>query len=167
MFEYRHPAIKNAIGLIKYKGKKKILQTFAEPLYGKMLEEIADLKLLENFISPILIPIPLSRKRLRKRGFNQSEILCKELMKLDKDKIFNFDPNILVKQKETNHQAHTKSRAERMINLEGSFSVAHPISGRNIILIDDVLTTGATLREAKKVLEGSGAKRVIAFTIAH
>src|SRR3990167_9736789 len=80
LYDYRHPPIKKALWLIKYKGKKKLIGVFAESLYGRIAEELTEIAVMENFSSPILIPIPLSRKRLRERGFNQAELLCKEII---------------------------------------------------------------------------------------
>jgi len=169
LYDYRHPPIKKAVWLIKYKGKKKLIGVFAESLYGRIAEELTEIAVMENFSSPILIPIPLSRKRLRERGFNQAELLCKEIIKLDKNKFLELGKNILTKPKDTEHQARIRDRKLRLKNLTGSFEVKNEknLKGRNIILIDDVTTTGATLSEAKKVLRHAGARKIIAFTIAH
>ena len=77
--------------------------------------------------------------------------------------------NILVKTRNTEHQARIGERSARLKNLVGSFAVKNPelVAHRNIILIDDVTTTGATLAEARKVLRAAQARKVIAFTIAH
>ncbi|MCX6753256.1 MAG: ComF family protein [Candidatus Nomurabacteria bacterium] len=169
LYDYRHPPIKKAVWLLKYKGKKKIAEIFAESLYGKINEELSDLSIFENFRNPILIPIPLSKTRLRERGFNQTELICKELIKLDTEKIFTLERNILIKIKETEHQARIRNRKQRLENLIGTFGVINEnkIKDRNIILIDDVTTTGSTLNEARKILKNAGAKKVIAFTLAH
>lgn len=173
IFDYRHPSIKKAIGLIKYKGKKKLVKIFAETIYGRMIEELAELKLMKNFQNPILIPIPLSKRRFRERGFNQAELLCEEIIKIDEEnnqhQYLKMDKNILIKIKETEHQARIKNRKERLENLSKSFAVKKGefLKGKNIILIDDVTTTGATLSEAKKILKENGAYKIIAFTIAH
>lgn len=169
LFDYRHPPVKKAIKYIKYKGKKKLLETFAEILYGAMIEELAELQVMENFQEPILIPIPLSKKRYRERGFNQAELLSRGIIKNDEQKYLKLENNVLIKIKETEHQANIKDRAIRLKNLANSFAVINTalIKGRNIILIDDVTTTRATLKEAKKVLKNSGAKKIIAFTLAH
>ena len=142
---------------------------FAEALYGRILEELADHAQFENFREPILISIPLAPKRKRGRGFNQATLLCKELVKLDKDVNFKLEKNVLYKPKDTEHQAKIEDRRKRLQNIVGSFSVKNSeiIRGENIILIDDVTTTGATLAEARKVLRAAGAKKIIAFTIAH
>jgi len=177
-FDYRHPPIKKSIWLLKYKGKKRLASVFAEIMYGRIIEELSELSVMNNFREPILIPIPLSKRRYRERGYNQAELICRELMKIDSDinlrysvdiKNFRLEKNVLVKIKETEHQVNIKDRKERLKNLSKSFSVKNSelVKNRNIILIDDVLTTGATLTEAKKTLKQSGAKKIIAFTIAH
>lgn len=183
LFDYRHPPIKKSIGLLKYKGKKRLASVFAEVLYGRIIEELSELSMIENFKDAILIPIPLSRRRYRERGYNQAELICKELIKLDSnsninlrygvdekmERNFSLEKNILIKIKETEHQANIKDRRDRLKNLVGSFYVKNPevIKSKNIVLIDDVLTTGATLTEAKKILKKNGARKIIAFTIAH
>ena len=170
LFDYRHPGVKKAIWLLKYKGKKRLAGIFAEVLYGRMIEELSELSLMRNFREPILIPIPLSRKRQRERGYNQAELLGDKLMELDEENgDFKLGKNILIKTKETEHQARIKDRQDRLKNLSGSFTIKNPeaIKGKNIILVDDVTTTGATLAEAKKTLKQFGAKKIIAFTVAH
>ena len=86
-----------------------------------------------------------------------------------------LENNILIKIKETEHQARIKNRNVRLKNLIGSFVIksdkqnknVNLIRNRNIILIDDITTTGATLKEAQKILKQAGARKVIAFTVAH
>lgn len=173
LFDYRHPPIKKAIWLLKYKGKKSLAKDFAEVLYGNILQELADLAIMENFKESILIPIPIDKTRKRERGFNQSELLCDILIKLDGNTNFKLHKNILIKVKDTGHQARIENRNERLKNIIGSFEInpkintAETLKGQNIILIDDVTTTGATLGEARKILKEAGARKVIAFTIAH
>jgi len=167
IFNYRDPLIKKSIWLLKYKGKKKIANTFATIIHERIIEELSDLIIFENFKNPILIPIPLAPKRKKERGFNQAELICKELIKLNKN--LKLEKDILIKRKDTIHQANIKNRNERLKNLIDSFTVKNSkiIKNRNIILIDDVCTTGATLNEAKKALKGAGARKIIAFTVAH
>lgn len=173
IFDYRHPPIKKALWLFKYKSKKRFAGIFAEVLYGKILEELSDLSVMQNFKDTILIPIPLSRKRYRERGYNQAELICKELIKLDNNINYKLEKNILIKPKDTEHQARIENKRERLKNIVGSFAIKNgqqnieSIKNRNIILIDDITTTGATLTEAKKTLKQAGARKVIAFTVAH
>jgi predicted amidophosphoribosyltransferase len=193
IYDYRHPPIKKALWLLKYKGKKRLARVFAEAMYGRILEELSELSVMENFKNPILIPIPLANKRYRERGYNQAELICKELIQLSKtnplsppiDKlraplsmntwrgvggeVFTLGNNILIKPRETEHQARIENRAERLRNIVGSFAVKNQTSvkHRNVILIDDITTTGATLNEARKILKQNGARKIIAFTVAH
>jgi len=169
IFSYEDPLIKEMVHLMKYKGNKKVAWLFAEILYAEILENLSEMKLFENFINPILIPIPLSQKRLKERGFNQVELILKELRKIDKQNIFEINNTSLIKIKNVLSQTAVKNRRRRMQNIRGCFGVknSEKIRGRNIILIDDVLTTGATMREAKNVLLKSGARKIICITIAH
>jgi len=169
LYDYRHPPIKKSIWLLKYKSKIRFANVYASLMYDRMLEELAELAMFENFHEAILIPIPLSRKRYKERGYNQAELICKQLVKLDEGNNFKLARNLLIKNKETVQQARIKNRQERLKNLVGSFSVKNPqvIKNQNIILIDDVTTTGATLKEARSVLRKAGARKVIAFTVAH
>lgn len=193
IYDYRHPPIKKALWLLKYSGRKRLANIFAEAIYEKILEELSDLSVMENFHDPILVPIPLSLKRKRERGYNQAELICRELASLSRTnhltpvpsplengegrpelsegrgEVLTLANNILIKPKDTEHQARIKDRSARLKNLSGSFTIKNPeaIKKRNIILIDDITTTGATLNEARKILKRAGARKVIAFTVAH
>jgi competence protein ComFC len=169
VLSYQEIVIKKAIWFFKYKKKKKLALIFGNIIYFKILEELNDLTIFENFVKPILIPIPLSKKSYRKRGFNQSLLICQAIIKINLENNFELMPNVLIKNKETEHQALIKDKQKRFYNLKNTFSVQNKnlIQNRNIILIDDVTTTGATLIEAKKVLLENGARQVIAFTLAH
>ena len=130
---------------------------------------LSDLSVMENFNNAILVPIPLSPKRYRERGFNQAELICKKLIEIDQDENFRLEENVLIKIKNTEHQVRIQDRRARLKNLIGSFAVKNEalVKNKNIILIDDVTTTGATLNEARKTLKQAGARKIIAFTIAH
>ena len=169
LFDYRHPPLKKALWLLKYRGKKRLANIFAEIMYGKILEELSDLAIMQNFRDVIIIPIPLSALGLRERGYNQAELIAKKLSELDGNINFKIEKHILIKNKETKHQARIKNRNERLRNLSGAFAVKNEllIKNRNIILIDDITTTGATLNEAKKILKKAGTRKIIAFTVAH
>ncbi len=170
-FDYRHPPLKQALWLLKYKNKKRVARIFGEILYGKIMEELAELGPLNNFRDPLVIPIPLSAKRYRERGYNQAELIVKELIRLDTAHDLQFEKNILLKIKDNEHQARIKNKSERLKNIIDSFAVSEKyqdtLKNRNIILIDDIITTGATLTEAKKILKKHGVRKVIAFTVAH
>ncbi len=172
VFDYRHPVVKKSIWLLKYKNKRKLAEIFAEPIYLKLMEELSDLETLENFTKPVLVPIPLSKERFKERGFNQSELICNALIRIGKENkqnTFEVIKDVLVKKVDTVHQANIENRSTRLKNLKGTFGIKNEnsLKGRNIILVDDIITTGATLNEARKVLKEMGAKKIIAVTIAH
>ena len=115
----------------------------------------------------ILIPIPLHKRKEAARGYNQSELLARELVKLF-PKTFLLHPDSLVRVKDTPSQTAQKTHAERARNVEGSFLVANPeaLSGKIAFVIDDVSTSGATIREAARALKRAGARNVLGLAVA-
>lgn len=118
----------------------------------------------------ILIPIPLHRARLRKRGFNQSEIIASELSRLTG---LAMDSDILHRVKNTKTQIHLENYEKRRENLKNSFEVTLASSTQlksystiTLILVDDVYTSGATMKEAIRALKRVGAKNVVGFVLA-
>ena len=113
----------------------------------------------------LIIPIPLHKDRERQRGFNQAELIGKiigEILNLPAEK------NILARHKKTESQAKMKNWEKRSENLADAFSLrsSEAIKNKNIILVDDVHTSGATISEAAKILKANGAKKIIALVIA-
>lgn len=114
----------------------------------------------------VLVPVPLYKDRQRERGFNQSEILGKLLaQKLS----LSFWAGLLLRNRNTKPQAELKGK-ERQENIKNAFAVNHNsqfiIHNSNILLIDDIWTTGSTLRTCAQVLKRAGFKRVWALTLA-
>lgn len=168
LFEYHNSLVKTLILELKEHGNKKACTLLAEVLYDKLVEELADKNIMQGFTRPLLIPIPVSKKTLYKRGWNQCELLAKELDKIDTGQNMSLCLNVLIKNKHTSDQVG-KSKQERGNNLKDCFKVKKPacIKNRNIILLDDVVTTGATTSEAKRVLLQAGAKKVFIVAVAH
>ena len=168
VFSYDSPEIRKAVWSFKYKNNHALAKYFARSLHDKILEELNEQHTFHGFTKPLLIPIPLHKKRKRFRGYNQAELLCKEMSFIDPE-IFDLTTNVLYKHIDTLSQTKTSDRKARLQNIKGCFAVRNTekISNRNIILIDDITTTGATLNEASKVLKKSGAKKIICFTVAH
>lgn len=112
----------------------------------------------------VLIPVPLGRKRLRTRGFNQVE----EVLKCSSKELgLPVDANSLVRTKETISQV-SLPRFARAKNMQGAFSVTHPLDPScTYILVDDVLTTGATLQSALQALKSAGALQLVSIALAH
>lgn len=168
LFDYRDEVIRHMIWTLKYRGNRKVAKIFAQVLYDFLIEEFSDLSVYSDFKKPILIPIPLFKKRQRKRGFNQTEILADEIIAIGGSSFSELRKNILKKIKDTPSQTSLERR-KRLRNVNDVFAVnnAEEIKDRNIILLDDVTTTGATINEARKILLNAGAKSVIGVAIAH
>ncbi len=113
----------------------------------------------ENFV---VVPIPVSKKKENLRGFNQADIISKIFAKR-----FNLvvDTSILNRVKDK-HAQHSLSREERFQNIKDSFLADKRVEGKNIVLVDDICTTGATFLEASKVLFQNGALEVKCFSLS-
>jgi len=170
LFDYKDSKVKTMIWELKYKGNRKIANKFAEMLLDVLQHELAERAIFENFISPILIPIPISNQRRRERGWNQTETLSEEIKKVDTESLLEYNPKILIKHIHTDSQARTHAtKRERMKNLTNSMYISDPekIKNRCVILLDDVTTSGVTLAEARRVLKSAGAKKVLCVALAH
>ncbi|MCI5119967.1 MAG: ComF family protein [Candidatus Electrothrix sp. AUS4] len=112
----------------------------------------------------LILPVPLHIQRLRERGFNQSLLLARACFPEWKP-IIRFE--LLTRQRHTIPQTRLSGKARRS-NLHKAFCVTQPhvVQGKSILLVDDVFTTGSTLKECSKVLIEAGATEVMAFTIA-
>ena len=111
----------------------------------------------------LVLPMPLAKSRLRERGFNQAHELARRLAPQ------KTDPGLLLRTRETPPQSGL-ARAERLRNLRGAFALeplrAEAVRGRRIVLVDDVMTSGASLFSAAQVLRTGGAAHVTAIVLA-
>lgn len=108
-----------------------------------------------------VVPVPLHPKRMRQRGFNQSLLLALKLIACPS----TIRENALVRIRYTTPQVHLKGR-ERLSNLNDAFLTRDIPPGASVLLLDDVMTTGATLNEAAKALKRAGVRRVTAVALA-
>ncbi len=116
----------------------------------------------------VVVPVPLHTRKLRQRGFNQSELIAHHALKLGAGSgRLVLRSRILERRRETQSQIGL-TRHQRRENLRGSFAVARPeeIAGREILLVDDVFTTGTTVSECARVLRRAGASKVFVATVA-
>ncbi len=151
--------------LDKILAKRQILkQGLLEGINWKIFERAEKLPAaILNFNDNLIIPVPLSAKRSRWRGFNQAELLAQTLAKKYYLKIDNKN---LIRIKHKKAQAKL-NEIERLHNIKGCFSwIGGNLNKKNIILIDDVVTTGATLNECAKVLKANGAGEVWGLVVA-
>lgn len=168
IFDYQNPAIRNAIWRLKYRNVRELANHFGEFLYDSIIGDIGDdLRVSKNEVY-LVVPVPLHPKRLRERGYNQSELLAKDTTRYDTEKILEITTGALIRTRATKPQAKSDKRVARFENLKGAFTArSEQVRGRHVILIDDVTTTGATLAEARKAILKAGAKTVRAYAVAH
>ena len=162
LFNYKNTYVKTAIWQIKYKKNTVIAEKLAQILHGKIMEILKSHKLKK----PLLIPMPISAERRRERGYNQCELLAQHLWRLQGDE-YEVVFTALRKIKDTPKQSRSAGRTARLQNIQGCFE-ADPrvMSGRDVIILDDVVTTGTTLNEAGKAVRMAGASGVVKIAVA-
>ena len=154
--------------VVLYDGKiKTLIRDVKYHFYYAVLSEVgeimADYLTRYNFEDLIITSVPLHWQRKNYRGFNQSDLMAKEISKNSEYKYIE----LLKRNSNTKKQA-TLDRQGRLKNLKGAFALKEDLnlSGRNIIIVDDVFTTGSTLSECAKALKLAGAKNVYGFCFA-
>ncbi|HYL13995.1 MAG TPA: ComF family protein [Terriglobales bacterium] len=156
--------LRDPIHLLKYERVRP-----AANVLGRMLAEVIE-KLAPGFDKKdlVLVPIPLHSSKLRQRGFNQSELIARAALKLKPaGREWVLRPEILERCRSTASQTGL-THHQRRENVRGAFVVRHPeeVASREVLLIDDVLTTGTTASECARVLRRAGATRVWVATVA-
>ena len=151
--------IKKGIYLFKYHNKAYFYKFF-----GRCLVEY--MKSINYTVFDFVVPVPLHRSKMRKRGYNQSELLARYISK----KLFVPYAGVLKRTKKTPKQSEM-TKEERRKNMKDAFAVknskqANIINNKIVLLVDDVYTTGSTVNECSKALLESGASKVFVITIA-
>lgn len=172
-------SLEGTFAAVAYKGiiRKLLYQLKYQPYLTDLIPELAELcyeALIQDEVfvqlqkkQPVLVPIPLSSSRLRKRGYNQAGLLAKAL-----GKKFGLKVQPLLKRVKDTKPQYGLKREERMENMKGAFSFEKDpstslrMTSKVVILIDDVLTTGSTMHEAAKVLKKHGVKEVWGVALA-
>jgi ComF family protein len=135
-----------------------------EPLGRWFAARLAEIATREALQADIVVPVPLHRQRERERGYNQAELIAKPVArKLG----LPYRPVLLVRTKPRPNQ-HILSLDERWSSVRGAFATRQgsQVDNLRVLLVDDVMTTGATLDACAKALRGAGAKSVIGLTVA-
>lgn len=151
------PPLSVLLHRLKYQADTTVRKALAE-----LLEASADTR--RTIKADFVIPVPLHRKRLRDRGLNQSLEIARIAFPHMRGKIV---PNLLIRSKNTKPQTELDGVARRR-NLKGAFRVSDEkmVKGKEIILIDDVFTTGTTIAECSKTLKKAGASKIYVWTVA-
>ena len=167
---------------IKYSGKGYLARKMGDVMFDRMEVLIEEAR--ECGLSPfdVVIPVPVNRKRLVRRGYNQSEVMARQMLRRwseaeqaageDSPDIISIVPRLetgaLVRQKET-VMLRSLNPEERRLTLQDAFAVKpslrHRIEGRNILLVDDIYTTGATADSCSRTLLEAGASEVYLLTL--
>ena len=153
-------ALASAIMSLKYGGRVDR----ARPLSHLLLAAIDPLRALGLAVPTVVVPVPLHRKRLSQRGYNQAALLAAPVARALGAR---FAPTALIRQRDTPAQA-TLTRRARLENVEGAFIARGtvPLAGRRVLLVDDVRTTGATLEACAKALRAGGAAEIATLVLA-
>lgn len=156
--------LRKLIHLLKYDRVRPVASVL-----GRLLSRVVPELFPQPWPERVLVsPVPLHPRRRWHRGFNQSELIARELVRrCDVPGIALAPRSLLVRKRFTESQTGL-SRDQRLANLRGAFSVPHPIkvANRNILLVDDVLTTGTTVGECARTLQRAGAASIYVVTVA-
>lgn len=165
LFSYRDKNVRRLIHSLKFKHVKSISDKLAPLLHEAIIDtQMNILSLKQQRIT--LLPIPNLKSHANKRGSNTTLNLCKSIANQDLAK-YVVDQNSIIR---VNTKAQVGlSRNERLTNMNNAFQLTtkNSLSGKTIFIIDDVMTTGSTLRELRKTCVLAGAKEVYAIVIAH
>jgi len=163
IFSYNN-LLKKIIKNIKYRLVTEAWKDLTRIIEPEAVRQIGFYKRISKDF--FLQPIPLSKRKIRERGFNQAFLITRFFQAFLDFPISDF----LIRVKETLPQAELKTKKDRYNNLRGAFKI-NPVNkskviGSKIILVDDVVTTGSTVREAAKVLKKAGAAKVYVLALA-
>jgi competence protein ComFC len=154
--------MRKIIKSIKYRLAREILDELLIDIKPMDLARILQMK---RVLSGALIqPIPLTSHKLKSRGFNQAYLLAKFFSRVLGLEIADF----LIRTKDPGAQAEAKSRSQRYRNIRGVFDLRPRvrIKNRRIVLVDDVITTGATINEAARILKSASVDKIYVLTLA-
>lgn len=146
-------ALKEMLHKLKFEGESKFLQPLAE-------EAVFLVQAYGESSFDMVVSVPTDAQRRKQRGFDIPEAIFKNALAGRG----TWQPNVLARVKPTAPQ-YGLTPGERRTNVSGCFKAARSACGKNILLVDDILTTGATLEEAAKTLKHAGAKSVYALTL--
>lgn len=156
---YEDQLVQEMIKRGKYQGEREYFEILAWLLYKFWQDNF----LADSFIEPpVVVPLPLHRRRLYERGYNQSQLLAAGFADLAG---LLAPPDLLQRIRYTKHQTNL-NQARRQKNIDRAFQVTTAAVPRQVLLIDDVVTTGASLNEAARVLKKAGGQKVCALVIA-
>jgi ComF family protein len=153
-------SLRDLIHLFKYQQVKP-----AAPLLGEFLQQALAATPLPAEL--MVVPVPLAKSKRRIRGFNQAEAIAAAFVRRQRSGRIELNAGVLVRTRDTASQTGLTSH-QRRLNVRGAFAVVQPerIKGKVLLLVDDVMTSGATAGECARVLLRAGARQVFVATVA-
>lgn len=165
LFDYTNKQARTLIRALKYKANLKLINKIATLLYDEIIELSSDIILFEPESRIIITPMPMNERKRAERGWNQSQLICREIERLCESR-FEVLQHLLLKFRDTKRQTDL-GREERLSNVKNSMRATEPLNNSTVIVIDDVYTTGATFDEARRALLATGARQVVGLFLAH
>lgn len=169
LFAYKHEDTRKLVWSIKYYRNIE-----AAKLVGKLLAEkiLSETNSVEKYEKYLIFAVPQTNRRFKERGFDHTALLAEQTLNFLEQKrpdAFARVGELVIKTRHTQKQSSLENRSERLKNLAGAFVVSDPatVQRKNIVILDDVITTGATVGEISRELLLAGAASVRAFSIAH
>ncbi len=152
---YRRP-IRELVLRMKFSDDLMVAELLGELLVQALLRN-------EAALPDLIIPVPLHKKRLELRGYNQAAEIGKYLSKKLK---VDLEQHIVTRNRNTEAQTELKNNSERKKNVSGSFTTKAVLDEKHVVILDDVITTGATVTEVSKTVKLAGAKRIDVWAVA-
>ena len=176
--DYKNPVVQEIIRTLKYQKVSGAMEPI-RLIIDRYLSNLDNQRLIVNGQESkvngwTIVPIPLHHTKERKRGFNQALLIAEALSKCLEAQLPKevqppyIETGVLLKTRDAKSQTKAKDYGERKEFVKNSLEIKYPerIKGKNIILVDDIYTSGATMKEAVRVLKTAGARKVIGFVVA-
>lgn len=149
--------VRDAVINFKFNGRKAYSRQLAKLISAFIVKENPE------YDFDVIIPVPMTKKDVRKRGYNQSQLLAKFI---GENLGIKTDFSSLVKVKQTQKQHETQNKEIRAKNLKGAFEVCGDLKGKKVLICDDVITTGSTIKEVSAVLKKAGVSSLSAAVLS-
>lgn len=154
---YLYKDVKGAIFRIKYAGREDLIAYFSRQIVANLKSDLLQMQ------ADFLVPIPMHHRRKRKRGYNQAELLAKQIGKEIQIPVLT---SLVIRKVETIPMKYLSTK-QRQLNLKRAFIIGqNDVKLKSIILVDDIYTTGATMDAVASVLKKAGAKKIYFLTLA-
>ena len=170
LFDYQQPLVKKAIWGLKYHRKRALGRYFGNALYREFFKQLT--KGGKNVHEEIiLLPVPGSKKAITMRGYNHAWVIASAIASCGKadGMQITVEQSVLYKKRENPQQVKSRDKGKREQNVMDVFGIrgGEILNGKTVILIDDVITTGATINSAKRAVKEWKPRRVLAIAVAH